>query len=66
VNGGPGSILHHVTMSYDIDAEKMGRILNTSAEKLSDKAVASVVKRIDPLRSQTGLSRDGIIRHLLQ
>lgn len=68
VAGGPGSVLHHVTLAYDIDAEKMGRVLNTSAEKMSDKAVRSAVKRVDPLRSQTGLPREAVIdammRHL--
>lgn len=62
---GTGSILHHVTMAYDIDAGKMSRVLNISQEKLSDKAVKSVVKRVDPLRSQTGLSRDALVAHLV-
>ncbi|KAB5607575.1 lipoate--protein ligase family protein [Bifidobacterium jacchi] len=68
VAGGPGSVLHHVTLAYDIDAAKMGRVLNTSAEKMSDKAVRSAVRRVDPLRSQTGLPREAVIdammRHL--
>lgn len=64
-NGGPGAVLHHVTMAYDIDAEKMTRVLNTSAEKLSDKAVRSARKRVDPLRSQTGLARETIIERLI-
>nr|WP_223847705.1 lipoate--protein ligase family protein [Bifidobacterium callitrichos] len=62
---GPGAVLHHVTMAYDIDARKMARVLNTSAEKMSDKAVRSAVKRVDPLRSQTGMTRDEIVDHLL-
>nr|WP_223851980.1 lipoate--protein ligase family protein [Bifidobacterium myosotis] len=62
---GAGAVLHHVTMAYDIDAAKMGAVLNTSREKMSDKAVKSAVKRVDPLRSQTGLSRETIIDHLL-
>lgn len=61
----PGAVLHHVTLAYDIDAEKMGRVLNTSREKLSDKAVRSAVKRVDPLRSQTGMSRGRIVERLL-
>ncbi|PWG63073.1 lipoate--protein ligase family protein [Bifidobacterium callitrichidarum] len=64
-HAGPGAVLHHVTMAYDIDAEAMGRVLNTSREKLSDKAVKSAVKRVDPMKSQTGLSREAIIDHLL-
>ncbi|KAB7787372.1 lipoate--protein ligase family protein [Bifidobacterium cebidarum] len=61
-----GSVLHHATMAYDIDAAKMGQVLNTSREKLSDKAVKSAQKRVDPLKSQTGLSRESIVDHMLQ
>ena len=32
-----GGMLHHVTMSYDIDAEKMVEVLRIGKEKLSDK-----------------------------
>lgn len=53
-----GAILHHVTMAYDIDARKMLGVLNISQEKMSDKAVKSAAKRVDPLKSQTDLSRD--------
>lgn len=60
-----GAVLHHVTLAYDIDAVAMGEVLNTSREKMSDKAVKSAVKRVNPLRSQTGLSRERVIDHLL-
>ena len=63
-DGGPGAVLHHVTLAYDIDARAMARILTPSAEKLADKAVRSAAKRVDPMRSQTGMSRDEVIRHL--
>lgn len=63
-DGGPGAVLHHVTLAYDIDAEKMARVLRISKEKMSDKAVRSVVKRVDPMRSQTGMARSDIISHL--
>ncbi|NMM98794.1 lipoate--protein ligase family protein [Bifidobacterium olomucense] len=62
---GSGSVLHHVTMAYDIDAATMATVLNTSREKMSDKAVKSAVKRVDPLRSQTGMAREEIINHLI-
>jgi lipoate---protein ligase len=61
---GPGAILHHVTLAYDIDGEKMMRVLNVSREKMSDKAVKSTVKRVDPMRSQTGMSREAVVDHL--
>lgn len=56
-----GAMLHHVTMSYDIDAERMMRVLRTGREKISDKGIASAVKRVDPLRSQTGMPRQEIM-----
>ncbi|OZG61290.1 ligase [Bifidobacterium lemurum] len=65
INGGMGAVLHHVTLSYDIDAQKMGRVLNTSREKMRDKAVKSAVKRVDPLKRQTGFTRDELVNHLI-
>ncbi|NEG89772.1 lipoate--protein ligase family protein [Bifidobacterium aerophilum] len=64
-DGGPGAVLHHVTLAYDIDADKMGRVLNVSQEKLSDKAVRSARRRVDPMRTQTGLDREEIVRRLV-
>lgn len=56
-----GGVLHHVTMAYDIDADKMLDVLRIGREKMSDKGIKSANKRVDPLRSQTGLSREAII-----
>lgn len=62
-SGTPGCILHHVTMAYRIDGEAMSRILRISKEKLKYKvkAVASANKRVQPLATQTDLTRDQII-----
>ncbi|WP_459618654.1 lipoate--protein ligase family protein [Bordetella sp. 2513F-2] len=60
-----GAVLHHVTMSYDIDAEKMVQVLRIGREKLSDKGTTSAKKRVDPLHSQTGLAREAIIARML-
>lgn len=56
-----GAVLHHVTMSYDMDAAKMLDILRIGREKLSDKGTVSAAKRVDPLKSQTGMSREKIV-----
>lgn len=56
-----GAVLHHVTMSYDIDANKMLEVLRIGREKMSDKGTKSAKKRVDPLRSQTGMSRADVI-----
>ncbi len=60
-----GAVLHHVTMSYDLDAEKMVQVLRIGREKLSDKGTKSAQKRVDPLRSQTGLPRAEIIERMV-
>lgn len=59
------AVLHHVTMAYDIDAAKMLEVLRIGREKLSDKGTQSAAKRVDPLRSQTGLSRAAIIARMI-
>jgi len=56
-----GGVLHHATLSYDIDGQTMTEVLRIGREKLSDKGTTSAAKRVDPLRSQTGLSRAAII-----
>lgn len=63
--GGPGAVLHHVTMSYDIDADKMLEVLRIGREKMSDKGTRSAKKRVDPLRRQTGLRRETVIDRML-
>lgn len=60
-----GAVLHHVTMAYDIDAAKMLQVLRVGREKLSDKGTQSAAKRVDPLRSQTGLSREAVIERMI-
>ncbi|VXB35943.1 biotin/lipoate A/B protein ligase family protein [Citricoccus sp. K5] len=55
-----GGLLHHVTMSYDIDADKMTDVLRIGREKIRDKGIRSAKKRVDPLRRQTGLTRPEI------
>ena len=61
----PGAVLHHVTMSYEMDAVKMLKVLRIGQEKISDKAIQSVEKRVGPLRRQTQLPREEIIGHMI-
>lgn len=56
-----GAILHHATLAYDLDGQMMTEVLRIGREKLSDKGTTSAAKRVDPLKSQTGLSRAEII-----
>jgi lipoate-protein ligase A len=62
---GNGGVLHHVTMAYDMDGERMAQVLRIGREKLSDKGTKSAAKRVDPLRSQTGLTREQIIERMV-
>src|SRR5699024_753975 len=48
------AVLHHVTMAYDIDADKLMQVLRIGREKMSDKGTQSAGKRVDPMRRQTG------------
>lgn len=64
-DGRHGAVLHHVTMSYDMDGELMAKVLRIGREKLSDKGTTSAAKRVDPLRSQTGLARAAIIDQMI-
>ncbi|WP_309079886.1 biotin/lipoate A/B protein ligase family protein [Zhihengliuella sp.] len=61
-----GGLLHHVTMSYDIDADKMMQVLRIGREKISDKGIASARKRVDPLKRQAGRSREEILETMMQ
>jgi lipoate-protein ligase A len=61
-----GGMLHHVTLSYDIDADKMVEVLRIGKEKLSDKGTRSAKKRVDPLRRHTGLARTEIITAMME
>ena len=49
----------------DIDADKMVEVLRIGREKLSDKGTTSAKKRVDPLRTQTGLAREVIIQRMV-
>ncbi len=59
------AVLHHVTMAYDIDTPKMLEVLRIGREKLSDKGTTSAAKRVDPLRSQTGLTRADVVASMI-
>lgn len=56
-----GTVLHHVTIAYDIDAGAMTRVLRIGRERLSDKGIPSMAKRVDPLCRQTRLPRAEVI-----
>lgn len=61
-----GMVLHHVTMAYDINAERMLDVLRIGREKMSDKGTKSASKRVDPMRSQTGMAQAEIVEAFIQ
>lgn len=62
----PGAVLHHATMSYDLNSDRMLEVLRIGKEKLSDKGVRSAARRVEPLRVQTQLPRDQVIERLIR
>ncbi|HUZ03149.1 MAG TPA: lipoate--protein ligase family protein, partial [Thermomicrobiaceae bacterium] len=60
-----GAVLHHVTMSYDLNSDRMLSVLRIGQEKLSDKGITSAARRVGPLRRQTELPRDVIVERMI-
>ena len=61
-----GTVLHHMTMAYDMDPATMTSVLRIGREKLSDKGIPSAAKRVGPLRRQTRLLRAEITDTLIE
>lgn len=59
------AVLHHTTVSYEMNPDEMLSVLRIGREKLSDKGIASAAKRVSPLRRQTDLPREAIVAHLI-
>ncbi|WBF65855.1 MAG: lipoate--protein ligase family protein [Candidatus Kinetoplastibacterium crithidii] len=60
------AILHHTTIAYSIDQEKMAKVLRISKEKISDKGIESANKRVDNTTlTSTGLSRLEFIKNMI-
>ena len=60
------AVLHHTTMSYDLDTEEMLKVLRIGKEKVSDKAVKSAEKRVSKIKDHTEASRKQVIQALIQ
>lgn len=60
-----GAVLHHATIAYDMNPEKMVKVLRIGKEKLSDKGSVSAKKRVAPLRQQLQMERKEVMAHLI-
>ncbi|MFB6146195.1 MAG: biotin/lipoate A/B protein ligase family protein [Halobacteriaceae archaeon] len=59
------AVLHHATLSYDLDVEAMLSALRIGEEKVSDKAVASAEQRVAVMRDHVDASREAVVEALL-
>ncbi|MDY6778782.1 MAG: biotin/lipoate A/B protein ligase family protein [Candidatus Nanohaloarchaea archaeon] len=56
-----GAVLHHATLSYDLNIENMLKALRIGKEKVSDKAIKSAEKRVAVMRDYVDLDRAEVI-----
>ncbi|WEL23843.1 lipoate--protein ligase family protein [Candidatus Nanohalovita haloferacivicina] len=60
------AVLHHTTMSYDLDTAEMLRVLRIGKEKVSDKAVKSAEQRVSRISDHADHSREEVIEALIE
>jgi lipoate-protein ligase A len=60
------AVLHHTTMSYDLNIEEMLRVLRIGKEKVSDKAIKSTEQRVSRIGDHTNSSRKEVIQELIE
>ncbi len=58
------TVLHHVTMAYELDRDLMWELLRLDRPKTNAKGIASAVKEVTPLTSFTSLTREKILDYL--
>jgi len=58
------AVLHHTTISYDLDIAEMLRVLRIGEEKISDKAIESAEKRVARMGDHIDASRADVIEAL--
>ena len=59
------AVLHHTTMSYDLDLAEMLRVLRIGEQKISDKAVKSAEQRVARIADYVDHSRETVIEALI-
>ncbi len=60
-----GAVLHHTMMAYDMDIPKMLKVLRIGEEKLSDKAIESVEKRVGPIKTIQDVPRETVVNRMI-
>lgn len=60
------AVLHHTTMSYDLDTKRMLKALRIGKEKVSDKAVKSAEKRVSRIKDHADLDREEVVEKMIE
>jgi len=60
------AVLHHTTISYDLDTEEMLRVLRIGKEKVSDKAVESAEQRVSRISDHVDYAREDVIEKMIE
>lgn len=60
------AVLHHTTLSFDLDTREMLRVLRIGKEKVSDKAVKSAEQRVSRISDHTDHPREKIIEKMIE
>ncbi|HIH19988.1 TPA: lipoate--protein ligase family protein [Candidatus Micrarchaeota archaeon] len=61
-----GILLQHGTILFGLDVKKMFSVLNVSAEKISDKMIASVEERVTSVKKNSSATKDQLYDALLK
>ncbi len=60
------AVLHHATLSYDLDTKRMLKALRIGKEKVSDKAIKSAEKRVAVMKDHIEYERDEVIEAMIK
>ncbi|MFB6115896.1 MAG: biotin/lipoate A/B protein ligase family protein [Candidatus Nanosalina sp.] len=60
------AVLHHTTMSFDLDTAEMLRVLRIGKEKVSDKAIESAEQRVSRISDHVDHPREKVIEKMIE
>lgn len=60
------AVLHHTTISYDLNTKEMLRVLRIGKEKVSDKAVKSAEQRVSRVSDHIDHEREEVIQKMIE
>lgn len=60
------AVLHHTTISFDLDTREMLRVLRIGKEKVSDKAIKSAEQRVSRISDHSQHEREQVIERMIE